>query len=202
MIHSKEELKNYIESDLRSLGCFPLPFTEKMMSLYLPRIWKYQVKMRKLEYYKNCCVKNKFTKLIYYFKFLRYEKYGLKLGFSIPINCFGPGLCLCHTGTIIINKNAKFGSNARIHANVNIGNYSKFGKNKTETNVPQFGNNVYIGPGAKLFGKINIGNDVAIGANAVVNKDVPDHVTVAGVPCKIINNNGSDGMIIHGDSNV
>ncbi|MDA8136956.1 MAG: hypothetical protein M0T82_20250 [Desulfobacteraceae bacterium] len=40
------------------------------------------------------------------------------------------------------------------------------------------GNNVYIGPGAKIFGKITIGNNVKIGANAVVYKDVPDNSLV------------------------
>jgi serine O-acetyltransferase len=52
--------------------------------------------------------------------------------------------------------------------------------------APRLGNNVYVGPGSKLFGNITIGNNVAIGANAVVNTDVPDNVTVGGVPAKII----------------
>jgi serine O-acetyltransferase len=39
--------------------------------------------------------------------------------------------------------------------------------------------NVYIAPGAKLFGKIRIGHNVKIGANAVVHKDVPDQHVVA-----------------------
>ena len=43
---------------------------------------------------------------------------------------------------------------------------------------PIIGDNVYIAPGAKLFGKIKIGNNVKIGANAVVYKDIPDGATV------------------------
>lgn len=50
----------------------------------------------------------------------------------------------------------------------------------------------------KVFGKVRIGNDMAIGANAVVNKDILDHVTVANVPAKIINERGSEGMIRKG----
>jgi len=38
---------------------------------------------------------------------------------------------------------------------------------------------VYIAPGAKLFGKIHIGNNVKIGANAVVHKDVPDQPRIS-----------------------
>lgn len=45
--------------------------------------------------------------------------------------------------------------------------------------------------GAKIFGKIKIGDNVAIGANAVVNKDFPDGVTIAGVPAKVVSNKGT-----------
>ena len=62
--------------------------------------------------------------------------------------------------------------------------------------VPIIGDRVYIGPGAKLFGKIRIGNDVAIGANAVVTKDVPDNAVVVGVPAKIISYKGSSDFIL------
>ena len=52
--------------------------------------------------------------------------------------------------------------------------------------APTIGDNCIIYPGAKIFGKITIGNNVVIGANAVVNKDVPDNAIVAGVPARII----------------
>lgn len=52
--------------------------------------------------------------------------------------------------------------------------------------IPTIGNNVTIFAGAKVFGKITIGDDVVIGANAVVTKDIPSHSMVAGVPAKII----------------
>lgn len=202
MIQSKEDLAYYIESDLKALECYPLTTKAKLIGLFVPSVWKFQVKMRKLEYMKNCGCKNIFQKLHYAILHQRYICYGLKLGFTIPINLFGPGLCLCHPGTIVINSHARFGSNCRVHTSVNIGGFSKRDENWTPNNVPVFGNNVYIGPGAKLFGNISIGDDVAIGANSVVNKDVPSHMTVAGAPAKIINQNGSEGMIIHGDSNV
>lgn len=118
-------------------------------------------------------------------------------GVQVPINVCGPGLCICHKGTLIINSGTSIGSNARIHAGVNIGNSAPLGKNWVPDNVPTIGNNVYIGPGAKLFGKINIGDNVAIGANAVVNKDIEPDVTVAGVPAKIISRKPS--CVIHGD---
>jgi serine O-acetyltransferase len=51
--------------------------------------------------------------------------------------------------------------------------------------APVIGNNVDIGAGAKVLGRISIGNNVAIGANAVVLIDVPDNCAAAGVPAVI-----------------
>lgn len=52
--------------------------------------------------------------------------------------------------------------------------------------MPTIGNNVKIAKGAIVFGGITIGNNVIIGANAVVNKPVPDNAIVAGVPAKLL----------------
>jgi len=107
---------------------------------------------------------------------------GVRLGLSIPKNVFGAGLCIVHYGTIVVSPKAKVGENCRIHPSTCIGEYN---------GAPTLGNNVYIGPGAKLFGDIIVGNNVAIGANSVVNKNIPDNVTVGGIPSKIISNKNS-----------
>ena len=198
MIQSKKDFKYYIESDLKSLNCYPLTFKQRFSSYFCPAIWKYEVQLRKLEYRLNC-KKGIINKILFWFGFRRFERYGYKLGFTVPLNAFGPGLCLCHVGTIVINDHSKFGSNARIHVGVNVGNYSRLDENWTPNNAPIFGDNVYLGPGAKVFGGVHIGDNVAIGANSVVNKDVPNHVTVAGVPAKEINDHGSIGLMIYGD---
>ncbi|MDE6670703.1 MAG: serine O-acetyltransferase [Ruminococcus sp.] len=127
--------------------------------------------------------------------------YGNRCGYSIPLNVFGPGLYLSHTGTVVINSRAKFGSNARIHVGVNIGAFSRFDEKWSKNNVPVIGDNVYIGPGAKVFGSVQIGDNVAIGANAVVSKDVPSHCTVVGAN-KIVNEKGSIDMMQYGDLSV
>ena len=59
------------------------------------------------------------------------------------------------------------------------------------------GNGVYIGPGAKIVGKVTIGDNVAIGANAVVTKDIPANSVVAGVPAKIISYKGAAEFILN-----
>lgn len=60
------------------------------------------------------------------------------------------------------------------------------GGNSHYPGVPRIGNNVHVSHGAIVFGGIIIGNNVEIGANAVVNKPVPDNAIVAGVPAKIL----------------
>ena len=52
--------------------------------------------------------------------------------------------------------------------------------------APTIGDNVYIGAGAKIIGKVTIGNNVRIGANCVVTKDVPDNTTVVSAPIRFI----------------
>lgn len=54
------------------------------------------------------------------------------------------------------------------------------------THCPYIGDNVSIKVGANVIGGITIGNDVIIGANSLVLKDVPDHSIVAGVPARVI----------------
>ena len=93
----------------------------------------------------------------------------------------GKFLHLGHSGLgIVIHPRCVIGENVTIAQQVTIGG------NKGSLEVPRIGNDVYIGPGAKLLGGIIIGNNVIIGANAVVLKSVPDNVVVAGVPGKIL----------------
>jgi len=123
---------------------------------------------------------------------LYFNRKSRKFGIDIPCETeIGPGLYMPHPIEIIINANTKIGKNCNIHQDVTIGESPK-GRYKGS---PSLGSNIYIGPGAKIFGKINIGDSVAIGANCVVNKDVPKSAVVVGIPFKIISYNGSDGYV-------
>lgn len=90
----------------------------------------------------------------------------------------GEGLVILHGHGIIINRFSKIGINCTIYHGVTIGSTGKM--------PPVIGDNVFIGCGAKVLGEITIGNNVKIGAGAVVVKDIPDNVTVIGVPAHII----------------
>ena len=48
------------------------------------------------------------------------------------------------------------------------------------------GNNVFIGAKSTILYDVKIGNNVIIGAGSLVNKNIPDGVIAAGVPCKVI----------------
>ena len=64
---------------------------------------------------------------------------------------------------------------------------------------PRIGNNVYLGPGAKLYGPINIGDDCVVGANAVVTRSFPERgLTLAGVPAKVIAEGSSGERVLKG----
>lgn len=115
-------------------------------------------------------------------------KFGISISHHIKI---GSGFYIGHFGGIVINPNSEIGKNCNISQGVTIGQVNR-GPNK---GVPILGDNVYIGPGAKMIGKIVIGDNVAIGANCVVTKDVPDNAVVVGVPGKIISYKGSEGYI-------
>ena len=64
--------------------------------------------------------------------------------------------------------------------------YAVIDDGKDCRNAPILGDNVSIGAGAKLIGKIRIGNNVKIGANAIVVEDVPDGATVVAPKARII----------------
>ncbi|MEN0054751.1 MAG: hypothetical protein AAGC65_13840 [Mucilaginibacter sp.] len=178
MIRNYRDYKHYLFQDALAMGFNPKSKVNLLKAhLSNPR-WRFIKKLRRVEYYKNTST-NIFTRLYYLLLWLNYKRYALKLGFSIPPNVCQEGLSLPHYGTIVISKEAVIGKNARIHVCVNIG-ASKGG-------APNIGNDVYIGPGAKLYGDIKIGNNVSIGANAVVNKSFnEDNIVLAGIPAQIV----------------
>lgn len=84
---------------------------------------------------------------------------------------------------VVVHARAVLGKKCMIGTCVTIGGKSGWYE------VPVIGNNVHIANGAKIIGPVRIGDNVIIGANAVVVKDVPDNCIVAGVPAKIIKEN-------------
>lgn len=182
MIKNKEDLKRVLAIENKIYGggikyLIPVCFSEHQI------LMKYFVVLRKLEYYTNSG--NRLMKSCYTLLLRRLQ---IKTGIMIPPNTCGEGLSIGHLGSIIINERAKIGNNCRIHAGALIG--------ANAGGVPQIGNNVYIGPGAKIFGDILIADGVRIGANAVVNKScIIENATLVGVPAHINQKNEGNEYI-------
>lgn len=118
--------------------------------------------------------------------------YTYKYGISIPYNTkISAGFYIGHFGGIVVNHKAVIGINCNISQGVTIGE-TYGGKNP---GVPVLGDNVYIGPGAKIIGGITVGNNVAIGANCVLTKSLPDDAVAVGIPGEILSYNGSGRYI-------
>lgn len=92
----------------------------------------------------------------------------------------GKGLVIYHPHGIVIGGTAVLGEQCvLVHANV-IGQLFGGGDR------PLIGHRFYAATGAKLLGKIRIGDDVRVGPNAVVLESLPDGVTVAGNPARVV----------------
>ena len=178
MITDRHSYKAYRQADLRAYQVERLTFYRWRWMDCL----RFQLRLRKIEYLYNTKGRNPLRNLRWFLLEVVNHRLGTRLGFSIPKNVFGPGLCIVHPGTIVVNPAAKVGSYCRIHPGTCIGDYD---------GVPTLGDHVYIGPGAKLYGPITLGNNVAIGANAVVNKSIGDNVTLAGIPARIVSETGA-----------
>ena len=180
MIKNKKDLIYYLEQDKIALGK-----KYNKPKLINDEIWKFQILLRKCEYLYNI-KKRFFKKIYYYFLMFKFHKLRIKLGYSIPLNVFGPGLSIAHRGTIVVNGNAKIGKNCRIQECVTIGTTGG------SDLAPKLGDNIFLGSGCRIIGNIKIADNVSVGANAVVVKDINEKgITIAGVPAKKISDNSS-----------
>ena len=185
MILSKDDLKEYLEADKAALGItykYPKPFRDE--------IWRFQIVLRKAEYAENCSkgLLGKIRKIV---RRYIYHKKSVQLGFTIPLNVFDKGLSIAHYGTIVVNSHAKVGKYCRIQESVTIG------ATDGSLDAPSLGNYCFLGSGARVIGDIKIADNVAIGANAVVVKDIDTpKSTWAGIPAKQVSSKGADNNLI------
>src|SRR3989344_55202 len=101
----------------------------------------------------------------------------------------GGGFYIAHLGNIVIGHHTVLGCHASVHQGVTIGGGGGGGS------FPVIGDRVYFGAGAKIVGPVKIGDDVVIGANAVVTRDVPDNAVVGGIPARVLNYRSSRSFV-------
>jgi serine O-acetyltransferase len=99
----------------------------------------------------------------------------------------GRGFFIDHGMGVVIGETAVIGENCVIFHNVTLGGT----KSVHGRRHPKLGDNCLVGTGTSLLGPILIGSDVKIGAaSTVINRNIPDHCTVVGVPGRIVHYKG------------
>lgn len=171
-LRTKKELHFYIIADrIMNRGVLEYTLKQRIKNIFCPDyIMDYLECMRYLSYYKN---KNN---ILWYWYQYKYRKLGLKLGFSIGYNVFGYGLLIPHYGTIVVGGSNRIGNYAVLHTSTCISDNGKV-----------IGDALYMGTGSKITSKIQLGNNISIGANSLVNRSfLEDNIMIGGMPAKCI----------------
>lgn len=176
MISNKKELDKCLSIEL---GINYKNIFQRLYNFIVPSSKTYIYVLRHTEFYKNS--NSLFAKLLLPIYKIWLQRLSATTGISIPINTCAEGLTIYHHGSIVVNGACRIGKNLCICNNVNIG------ANNGGLEAPIIGDNVFIGPGAVLFGEIQIADGVYIGANSVVSKNIMTPNSVyAGAPAKFI----------------
>lgn len=183
MIETRKQLRLVLEQDYsyyhRKNLCKRL--LDNLLSRENIYIWHYIKTMRYCDYYTTNKHKSLFHAFMYWWYLRKHNRNSVKLGLIIGAGAFDAGLCIYHTGNIVVNGYSKIGKNCKLHGSNCIGN------SHCKDDCPTIGDNVRLGVGAKVFGKIYIANNVTIAAGAVVTKSCYEEgVILAGVPAKIV----------------
>lgn len=180
MITTREELNDILKSE-RSLYIDGGWWREQKLHLIMDSeylLWQYQKYLRITEFHYNAN-----HKIRYYFAQRVKNKMGARLGISIFHNSVDKGLRIYHYGNIVINSNCKIGKNLKLHGDNCIGNKGEL----FSSEVPSIGNDVELGFGATIIGKINIANGTIVSANSVVNRDFNEvNCIIGGVPAHFL----------------
>ena len=99
-----------------------------------------------------------------------------------PGATIGEGFFIDHGMGVVIGETSEIGDNVALYQGVTLGGTSLLKKKRH----PTLGNNVVVGAGSKIIGAITIGEGAKVGAGSVVITPVPPHVTVVGVPGRVV----------------
>jgi serine O-acetyltransferase len=132
------------------------------------------------------------SEFAYYLQSLSSRVYSVDIH---PAAKFGKGIFIDHATGIVIGETAVIDDNVSMLHDVTLGGTGK----KSGDRHPKVKSGVLIGAGAKILGNIKIGVSARVAAGSVVLNDVPDGVTVAGVPARVIGGNDKDYPSQHMD---
>lgn len=103
-----------------------------------------------------------------------------------PAAKIAPGIFIDHGMGVVIGETAEVDEGCVLFQGVTLGGTGK----ETGKRHPTLGKNVMVSAGAKVLGNIVLGDNVKIGAQSVVLKDVPPNCTVVGVPGRVVVQDG------------
>lgn len=186
MIKSKEDYKFYLEEDAKR---YPFDLKITLRTILFSREyyygWRFVKNLRKTEYIMN--TRKTFLGKIHSF-IQRVWFYHLmhQTGIQIHPNVCGPGLYIPHIGRILIPPYAKVGRNCTIRPDLLIA--TNLGVKNRKIHSISIGDNVEFSEGVKVLCH-KIGNNVTIGPNSVVIRNIPDNTTVMATPAEYIPSN-------------
>ena len=179
MIRTKEDLRRYMEADKRMLerGVRPGP---------VDYVWKFEQLLRRSEYWHNR-PKTPLTVFLGQVSLATAGAHGSSAWVLDPAQRLRQRAQHRARWPYRRQPLCAHRQDCRIHVGVNIGTRAG-----VPDEAPSIGDDVYIGPGAKLFGRIEVADRIAVGANAVVNKSFGEPgVSIGGVPAKKISDKGN-----------
>lgn len=174
-IKTKDDLKEFIAADRKAQP-------SQWGGVFDP-IFKLKTLLRRCEYHKNN-KSNIYHFLMFVILRYRFRRLQRKMCSEIGFNVFGKGLIIWHGQRIITNGEARVGDYCSISSGVVIGHGNG--------GAPHIGNNVEMTINSTIIGDVSIADNVRIGANALVVKDIIEpNTTWGGVPAKKISDHGT-----------
>ena len=148
--------------------------TDRLKGLFFPdHIMHFLSAMRHVDYYSRSRVG--VNRVLYYGWLWKFHRLSVKLGFSIGPSVFGYGLVIYHYGTIVVGDNNRIGNYAVMHTSTCIA-----GKESI------VGDGLFMSTGAVIANRVELGDNVTVGANSVVCKSIrQSNILLTGAPAAI-----------------
>lgn len=110
-----------------------------------------------------------------------------------PGAVIGTGFFVDHGMGVVIGETAEIGDRVTLYHDVTLGGVAPSidsHSQRDQKRHPTLCDDVIVGSGAQILGPVTVGRCARVGANAVVTKDVPESVTVVGIPGRVIPRRG------------
>jgi serine O-acetyltransferase len=106
-----------------------------------------------------------------------------------PAARIGKRFFVDHGMGVVVGETAVIGDDVTLYHDVTLGGVSPAVDSESQRSQkrhPTLEDGVIVGSGAQILGPITVGKGARVGANSVVTKNVPEGVTVVGVPGRVI----------------